>query len=97
MVWVMPVPLARAEPCAGLPLTDQMSVSPSGSVALSVRLNGVGLPSSLIVTLMGVLSVMTGASLTASTVTLTATVSLAMPSLTATVKTVVPDQLAGGV
>jgi len=40
---------------------------------------------------------MTGASLTALTVTLTVAVSLAMPSLTDTVKTVVPDQSTGGV
>jgi len=95
---VMPFPAAVAVPLTGWVAIDQVNVSPlSASLACRVKSNGVGLPSSLMVTVIGWVSVMTGASLMASTVTLTATVSLAMPSLTDTVKTVVPDQSTGGV
>ncbi len=87
MLLLTPVPLAVAVPFVAADEMLHVSGFPSTSVALSVRLNGVGLPSSLMVTEVDAPSVMIGASLTAVIVTFTVMSSIPPnPSLTRTVK-----------
>ncbi len=91
------MPEADAEPSEASEEMLQVRVSASASVALRVRLNAVGEPSSLIVTVVVAPSVMTGASLTDWTVTLTVMVSVPpFPSETCTTKESEPLKLASG-
>ncbi len=94
------MPEADAEPSEASEEMLQVRVSASASVALRVRLNAVGEPSSLIVTVVVAPSVMTGASLTAVTLTFTwtAVAEASDPSQALTVKaSSVPLALAAGV
>ncbi len=79
-----PVPLAVAIPFADGVMMAHERVLLSMSDALRVRLNGVVLPSSDIVTLIDGPSVMIGSSLTSLIVTFTVIVSVLVPSETCT-------------
>src|SRR5690606_1721950 len=68
MALLLPVPLTTTVPLVAAVATDQVRVLLSISVAFSVRAKAVGVPSSDMLTLTLSPSVMTGASLTASTV-----------------------------
>ena len=85
-----PVPETVALPCKAADDMLQVRVAESTSTACSVRANTVGVPFSVIVTVVEVPSVITGASLTAVTVKRKVSLVVPVPSLTVTVIVVVP-------
>jgi len=81
MAFVVPVPSAVAAPWLATIAIDHVTVSPSPSLAWSVRLNAVGFASSLIVTETVAPSAITGGLLPPGGLTVTTTSLMTLPPL----------------